>query len=58
MAVNVGTTAIAFKFRDGVIFATDTGITYGSMAKVKNAQKIKAIGDETLITCSGEMGDF
>ena len=58
MAVNVGTTAIAFKYKDGIIFACDTGITYGSMAKVKGAQKIKAIGEETLITCSGEMADF
>ena len=58
MAVNVGTSVIAFKYKDGLIFAADTSITYGSMMKIKNAKRISKIGDETLIAASGEMADF
>ena len=37
MAVNVGTSVFGLKYRDGVMIAADTGITYGSSLAEKNA---------------------
>ena len=56
--VNVGTSVFAFKYRDGVIFAADCSVTYGSMMKVKDARRMERLGDETIFACSGEMADF
>ena len=56
--VNVGTSVFAFKYKDGVIFAADTGISYGSMLKVKDAKRMTQLGDETIFACSGEMADY
>ena len=56
--VNVGTTVFGLKYKDGVMFAADTSITYGSMLKIKNGKRIEQVGDETIIACSGEMADF
>ena len=56
--VNVGTTVFAFKYKDGVIFAADTSITYGSMMKIKDGRRMDALGNETIFACSGEMADF
>ena len=56
--VNVGTSVFAMKYKDGVIFAADTSITYGSMMKVKDAKRMQALGEETIFACSGEMADY
>ena len=56
--VNVGTSVFAFKYKDGVIFAADTSISYGSMLKTKDARRMEALGEETIFACSGEMADF
>ena len=56
--VNVGGSVFAFKYRDGIMMAADTAISYGSMRKIKDAQRMEAIGEETLLGCSGEMADF
>ena len=56
--VNVGTSVFAFKYRDGVIFAADTAVSYGSMRKLKDVKRMAALGEESIIACSGEMADF
>ena len=56
--VNVGTSVIAFKYKDGLMFCTDTSISYGGTMAVKNACRQHTIGTETIIACSGEMSDF
>ena len=56
-AVNVGTSVMAVKYRDGVMVAADTSITYGSMCKVKDARRIVKLNDECVMACSGEMAD-
>ena len=56
--VNVGTSVFAMKYKDGVIFAADTSITYGSMMKVKDAKRMTQLGEETIFACSGEMSDY
>ena len=56
--VNVGTSVFAMKYKDGVIFAADTAISYGGMNKVKDARRMSQIGEETIMACSGEMADY
>ena len=56
--VNAGTSVFALKYKDGIMFAADTSITYGSMMKHKKAQRIATVGEESLFACSGEMADF
>lgn len=56
-AVNVGTSVMAIKYRDGVMVAADTAISYGGMRRVKNARRIQKLNDECVFASSGEMAD-
>ena len=56
--VNVGSTLIALKYKDGVMIGTDTQCSYGSMSEVKNFQKMDYLCSEGIYACSGEMSDF
>jgi 20S proteasome subunit beta 7 len=57
-AVNVGSSVLAVKYRDGVMIAADTAISYGSMRKEKDARRIKKLSNECIYASSGEMADF
>ena len=57
-AVNVGSSIMALKYKDGVMIAADTAISYGGMANVKNAKRIEKLNDEVAYASSGEMADF
>lgn len=35
--VNIGTSVLAIKYKDGVMLAADTAVAYGSMKKTKHA---------------------
>ena len=39
MAVNVGTSVFGLKYKDGVMIASDCGITYGGSLAEKNASR-------------------
>ena len=56
--VDIGTTVIAFKYKDGIMIAADTSVTYGSMLKHKHFQRMAKLGEEGIFACSGEMSDF
>ena len=56
-AVNVGTSVMGLKYKDGVILAADTAISYGGMKKEKDARRIVQLSDECAYACSGEMAD-
>ena len=57
-AVNVGTSVMGLKYKDGVMIAADTAISYGGMCKVKDARRIIKLNDEVAFGCSGEMSDM
>jgi 20S proteasome alpha/beta subunit len=40
------------------MIGADTGISYGSMRKIKDAKRMVPLGSEGIIACSGEMADF
>lgn len=53
-----GSTVIGIKYDGGVLVAADTLASYGTQAKYKNFQRIRKVGDFTLLGASGEMSDF
>ena len=57
-AVNVGSSVLAVRYKDGVMIAADTAISYGGMRKEKDARRIKKLNDECIYASSGEMADF
>ena len=57
-AVNVGSSVMGLKYKDGVMIAADTAISYGGMRKVKDARRIEKLNDEVVFGCSGEMADM
>ena len=57
-AVNVGSSIMALKYKDGVMIAADTAISYGGMCSVKDACRIHKLSDEVAYASSGEMADF
>lgn len=56
--VNVGTSVLGLKYKDGVMLAADTAVAYGSMKKTKHAVRTAALSNDTAIAVSGEMSDF
>ena len=53
-----GASVLGVKYRDGVLMATDTLASYGSLAKFTGVSKFRKVGDNTLIGASGEYSDF
>ena len=49
---------LAVKYKDGIMIAADTAVSYGSMRKEKDARRIKKLSDELIYASSGEMADF
>ena len=56
--VNIGTSVFGIKYKDGVMIAADTAISYGGMRKEKDARRIVKLNDECVYASSGEMADF
>ncbi|EPQ30022.1 uncharacterized protein PFL1_02695 [Pseudozyma flocculosa PF-1] len=53
-----GTSVIGLRYKDGVMLATDTLASYGSLARFMNVERIAAVGPSTLIGASGDMSDW
>ena len=56
--VNIGSSVMAIKYKDGVMLAADTSVSYGSMKKTKHTSRMAQLSDETAFACSGEMSDY
>jgi len=57
-AVNIGNTVMAMKYKDGVLVASDTVISYGGFKDFKDKKRIFNLTNSTVIAASGEMSDF
>lgn len=53
-----GTSVLALKFKDGVMLAADNLASYGSLARFKDVERLKAVGEYTVIGAGGDMSDF
>jgi len=54
----MGTSVLAVKFKNGVILASDTQLSYGSYAKYKGVSRLEKITETTLLGSSGEYSNF
>lgn len=53
-----GASVIGIFYKDGIIIASDTQLSYGSLAEFKNVQRICKINDSCAFACTGEVSDF
>lgn len=53
-----GGSVVALKYDGGVLMAADTLLAYGSLAKQPNIPRIRIIGNNSAICCSGDYADF
>ena len=53
-----GTSVIGIAFDKGVIIAADLLGSYGSMAQLRNFQRVFKVNDSTVIGASGDLADF
>lgn len=56
--INTGTSVLGIKYADGIMLVADTLVSYGSLARFRDIQRIQKIGDFTLIGATGEYSDF
>ncbi|PWN20917.1 putative PRE4-20S proteasome subunit [Microstroma glucosiphilum] len=53
-----GTSVLGLRYKDGVMMATDTLASYGSMARFMNIQRMHPLGEHTVLGASGDMSDM
>jgi 20S proteasome subunit beta 7 len=53
-----GTSVVGLKYKDGVLLAADTLLSYGSMAKSFDTPRMVSIDGRILLGASGEYSDF
>jgi len=53
-----GSSILAIKYKDGVMIASDTLASYGSLARFADVKRVVPIGKFTLIGASGDFSDF
>ena len=56
--VVTGTSILAIKYKDGIMMASDTLASYGSLAMIKDMERLAAFGDYTIIGAGGDMSDW
>jgi len=53
-----GSSVLGIKYKDGILLASDTAGCYGSTVRYKSVERLKRIGDNTILGASGEISDF
>jgi len=53
-----GTGVLGLKFKDGVMLASDTLGSYGSLARFRDERRMQKVGEHTVIGASGDLSDF
>lgn len=53
-----GSSVIGIRFKDGVMLASDTLASYGSLARYRSVERMKKLTDEIVIGATGDYSDF
>lgn len=53
-----GSSVVGMAFDGGVIIAADTLVSYGSMARFRNCERIKVVNNHTVVAASGDYADY
>lgn len=54
---NSGSSVLGIAFDGGVLIAADTLISYGSMARFRNCERIQVVNDHSVIAVTGDFAD-
>lgn len=49
---------IAVRFADGVVIAADNLASYGSLARFRGQERLKVVGENTVVGASGDFSDL
>ncbi|ORX42518.1 proteasome endopeptidase complex, beta subunit [Hesseltinella vesiculosa] len=53
-----GTSIIAFKYKDGIMMASDMLGSYGSLARFRDIERLHPVGTHTIVGASGDVSDY
>ncbi|KAF5399463.1 Proteasome subunit beta type [Paragonimus heterotremus] len=53
-----GTSVLGIKYAGGIIIAADMLVSYGSLARFLDVERVAKINDTTVIACSGDVADY
>jgi len=56
--INTGASVLGVRYKDGIALASDTLVSYGSLARFRSVHRIQRVGDFSLLGASGEYSDF
>lgn len=56
--ITTGTSVLGIAFEGGVIMAADTLVSYGSMAKFRDCERIMVVNDKTIVGATGDYADY
>jgi len=56
--ITTGASVIGIAFEGGVLVAADTLVSYGSMAKYKDCERIMIVNNTTVVAASGDYADY
>lgn len=53
-----GTSVLGLRYKNGIMLASDTLASYGSLARFMDVRRLHALGDNTVIGMSGDLSDM
>lgn len=53
-----GTSVLGLTFDGGLMIAADTLVSYGSMARFRNCERIKVVNNHTVVAATGDYADY
>lgn len=56
--ITTGTSVVGIKFDGGVMIAADNLVSYGSLARYQDVQRVFKINEKTIIGAGGDFADF
>lgn len=56
--VTTGTSVVGITFKDGVMIATDTLASYGSLARYRNVDRVMKVNQNIILGAGGDYADF
>ena len=56
--VVTGTSVLGLQYKDGVMLATDTLASYGSLARFMDVHRLEKVGTNVVVSASGDMSDW
>ena len=56
--IATGTSVLGLVFDKGVVIAADQLVSYGSLARFRNVQRVNCVNDRTILGCGGDYADY